>query len=43
MSKQYKYLLDESQLPKAWYNINADMPFPPAASAAPGNIGARNA
>lgn len=30
MSKQYKYLLDESELPKAWYNINADAPFPPA-------------
>jgi tryptophan synthase beta chain len=26
MNEQYKYLLDESQLPKAWYNINADMP-----------------
>jgi tryptophan synthase beta chain len=30
MSEQYKYLLDESELPKAWYNINADAPFPPA-------------
>jgi tryptophan synthase beta chain len=30
MSEQTKYLLDESQLPKAWYNINADAPFPPA-------------
>lgn len=29
MSKQTKYLLDESKLPKAWYNINADMPVPP--------------
>ena len=29
MSEQTKYLLDESQLPKAWYNINADAPFPP--------------
>lgn len=29
MNEQYKYLLDESQLPKAWYNINADMPVPP--------------
>jgi len=27
---QHKYLLDESGLPKAWYNINADMPVPPA-------------
>jgi len=30
MNEQYKYLLDESKLPKAWYNINADMPVPPA-------------
>ena len=29
MSKQTKYLLDESKLPKAWYNINADMPVAP--------------
>ena len=27
---QHKFLLDESRLPKAWYNINADMPVPPA-------------
>ena len=25
MSDQHKYLLDESKLPKAWYNINADL------------------
>jgi tryptophan synthase beta chain len=25
----HKILLDESQLPKAWYNINADLPVPP--------------
>src|SRR5690606_25768277 len=30
MSEQYKYLLDESKMPKAWYNLNADMPVPPA-------------
>ncbi|MDX1414577.1 MAG: TrpB-like pyridoxal phosphate-dependent enzyme [Candidatus Promineifilaceae bacterium] len=35
MSK-HKYLLDESQLPKAWYNINADMPVPPAPVLHPG-------
>ncbi len=29
MSEQYKYQLDESELPEAWYNINADMPVPP--------------
>ncbi|MGH2544912.1 MAG: TrpB-like pyridoxal phosphate-dependent enzyme, partial [Ardenticatenaceae bacterium] len=27
--QQYKYMLEESRLPKAWYNINADMPVPP--------------
>ncbi|NCF65880.1 MAG: TrpB-like pyridoxal phosphate-dependent enzyme [Chloroflexi bacterium] len=36
MSEQTKYLLDESQLPKAWYNINADAPFPPAPVLHPG-------
>ena len=29
MSNQTKYLLDESKLPKAWYNMSADMPVPP--------------
>jgi tryptophan synthase beta chain len=29
MSGKTKYLLDESRIPKAWYNINADMPVPP--------------
>ena len=28
MSDQIKFLLDESQVPKAWYNINPDMPVP---------------
>ncbi|GMQ79268.1 MAG: TrpB-like pyridoxal phosphate-dependent enzyme [Anaerolineae bacterium] len=28
MSKQTKYLLDESHIPEAWYNINADLPVP---------------
>src|SRR6266545_5700737 len=26
---QHKIQLDESQLPEAWYNINADLPVPP--------------
>ena len=26
---QTKYMLTENDLPKAWYNINADMPVPP--------------
>ena len=29
MNDTMKYILDESKLPKAWYNINADMPVPP--------------
>jgi len=28
MSDQIKYLLDESRMPKAWYNIAADLPVP---------------
>ncbi len=28
-NEQYKYLLSEHDLPKQWYNINADMPVPP--------------
>jgi tryptophan synthase beta chain len=30
MSDQYKFLLDEKDLPRAWYNINPDMPVNPA-------------
>jgi tryptophan synthase beta chain len=29
MGDRYKYLLEENKLPKAWYNINADMPVGP--------------
>ncbi len=36
MSKQYKYFLDESRVPRVWYNINADMPTPPAPVLHPG-------
>jgi len=28
MSAQIKYLLDENRLPKAWYNLAADLPVP---------------
>ena len=28
MSTPTKYLLDESQMPKFWYNIQADLPQP---------------
>ena len=33
---QHKFLLDESRLPKAWYNINPDMPVAPAPVLHPG-------
>jgi tryptophan synthase beta chain len=29
MSDQTRFLLNESDLPKFWYNVNADMPVPP--------------
>ena len=29
MDNKYKYVLDESELPKTWYNINVDMPIAP--------------
>ncbi len=38
MSDQYKFLLDESRLPKAWYNINADLPVPPQPVLHPGTM-----
>lgn len=33
MGKQFKYLLTEADIPKAWYNINPDMPINPAETA----------
>ncbi len=36
MAEQYKYMLDESRIPEAWYNINADFPVPPAPVLHPG-------
>ena len=36
MSDQVKYMLDESQIPKSWYNIVADLPTPPPAVLHPG-------
>ena len=36
MSEQVKFLLDESRLPKAWYNIAADLPQPLPAVLHPG-------
>ncbi len=28
MSDQLKYVLDETQIPKTWYNLAADLPKP---------------
>ncbi len=36
MSEQVKYTLDESQMPKSWYNIVADLPTPPPTVLHPG-------
>jgi len=38
MTDQYKYQLDESKIPKAWYNINADLPVPPQPVLHPGTM-----
>jgi hypothetical protein len=27
--RQTKFVLDESRIPRAWYNIAADLPVPP--------------
>ena len=36
MSEQVKFVLDESRLPEAWYNIAADLPAPPPPVLHPG-------
>jgi tryptophan synthase beta chain len=38
MGEAGRFLLDESRLPKAWYNINADMPVPPTPVLHPGTM-----
>jgi tryptophan synthase beta chain len=38
MGDRRTFLLDESRLPKAWYNINADMPVPPQPVLHPGTL-----
>lgn len=38
MSMQTKYLLDESQMPKSWYNIQADLPQAMPAVLHPGTL-----
>src|SRR6188768_2512266 len=34
--RQTKFVLDESRIPRAWYNIAADLPSPPAPVLHPG-------
>src|SRR6516165_7930913 len=36
MDKQVKYLLDESELPRQWYNVIPDLPAPPPPPLHPG-------
>jgi tryptophan synthase beta chain len=38
MSDQIKYLLSEDQMPKAWYNLQADLPVPLPAVLHPGTL-----
>src|SRR5256885_1596500 len=38
MSETVKYLLEESRLPKEWYNIVADLPRPPDPVLHPGTL-----
>jgi tryptophan synthase beta chain len=38
MSERTRFLLDDTKLPKAWYNINADMPVPPPPVLHPGTL-----
>jgi tryptophan synthase beta chain len=38
MSKTVKYVLDESRIPKHWYNIIADLPAPPPPVLHPGTL-----
>ena len=36
MNDSIKYTLDERDIPRAWYNIAADLPSPPPAVLHPG-------
>jgi predicted alternative tryptophan synthase beta-subunit len=38
MPDTVKYLLDESRIPKFWYNLIADLPSPPPAVLHPGTL-----
>ena len=38
MTDSIKYLLDETHIPKFWYNIMADLPSPPPPVLHPGTM-----
>ncbi|HRD48122.1 MAG: TrpB-like pyridoxal phosphate-dependent enzyme [Candidatus Competibacter sp.] len=38
MTESVKYLLDESRMPKSWYNLVADLPVPPPPVLHPGTL-----
>src|SRR5512140_2239966 len=38
LNGRYRYNLDDSRVPRAWYNILADMPVPPAPVLHPGTL-----
>ena len=38
MTNTIKYQLDETHIPKYWYNIAADLPSPPPAVLHPGTL-----
>ncbi len=38
MTQTVKYLLDESRIPKCWYNLVADLPVPPPPPLHPGTL-----
>jgi len=39
LTKRTKFVLDEDHIPRAWYNIAADLPVPPAPYLHPGTLG----
>ena len=38
MTERGRFLLDETRIPKAWYNVNADLPTPPTPVLHPGTM-----
>ncbi|HBY58458.1 MAG TPA: hypothetical protein DEH78_01465, partial [Solibacterales bacterium] len=38
MSDSIRFLLDESRIPKYWYNLAADLPAPPPPPLHPGTL-----